>query len=119
MIARTEKEIMQHWEGDLETPIVSICTITYNHEKFIEEALDSFLMQETNFPFEIVVDDDCSPDATAEIIKKYMQKYPNIMNVRLREKNVGSMQNFLENMQRAKGKYIALCEGDDYWTDRS
>jgi len=117
MIERTEKEIMQHWEGDLNTPLVSICTITYNHENFIEEALDSFLMQETNFPFELVVDDDLSPDGTVDIIKKYMKKYPNIMNVNLRTKNVGSMTNFIENMQRAKGKYIALCEGDDYWTD--
>jgi glycosyltransferase involved in cell wall biosynthesis len=117
MIERTEEEIMQHWEGDANTPVVSVCTITYNHEDFIEEALDSFLMQETAFPFELVVDDDCSPDGTADIIRKYMEKYPNIMNVRLRDENVGFMTNFIENIQRANGKYIALCEGDDYWTD--
>ncbi len=117
MYHKTEQDIMQHWKGDLDTPLVSICTITYNHENFIVEALDSFLMQETDFPFELVIDDDHSPDGTADIIKQYMEKYPNIMNVNLREKNVGSMTNFMENMQRAKGKYIALCEGDDYWTD--
>ncbi len=117
MYHKTEKEIMQNWKEDKDTPLVSICTITYNHENFIVEALDSFLMQETNFPFEIVIDDDCSPDGTVDVIKQYMEKYPKIMNARLREKNVGSMTNFMENMQRAKGKYIAICEGDDYWTD--
>ena len=117
MIDRTEKEIMQKWKGDLSTPLVSICTITYNHENFIEEALDSFLMQETDFPFEIVIDDDASPDHTADIIKKYIEKYPKIFNARLRDKNVGSITNFIENMQRANGKYIAICDGDDFWTD--
>jgi len=117
MIEITEQEIMKNWEGDMNTPLVSICTITYNHEKYISEALDSFLMQETNFPFELVVDDDCSPDGTAGVIKSYIEKFPNIIKANLREKNVGMMPNFIENMQRAKGKYIALCEGDDYWTD--
>ena len=113
---RTEQEIMQNWKTNSE-PLVSICCTTYNHEKYIEEALDSFLMQETDFPFEIVIDDDCSSDNSAEFIKKYIKKFPNIMHVRLRKKNVGMMENSLGNMQRAKGKYIALCEGDDYWTD--
>ncbi len=117
MYHRTEQEIIQNWKGDINTPLVSICTITYNQENFIVEALDSFLMQETNFPFEMVIDDDCSSDGTAKIINEYMKKYPNIMNVRLRNKNVGSMSNYTENIQRVKGKYIALCEGDDYWTD--
>ena len=113
---RTEQEIMQNWKTQ-DRPLVSICYITYNHVNYIEEALDSFLMQETNFPFEIVIDDDCSPDNSAELIKKYIKKFPNIIHVRLREKNVGMVSNFTENIQRAKGKYIALCDGDDYWTD--
>ena len=117
MIERTEQEIMKNWKSDIETPIVSICTITYNHEKFITEALDSFLMQETEFPFEIVIDDDCSIDDTANIIRAYMKKYPNIIKANLRSNNVGSTINYMENMQRARGKYLALCEGDDYWTD--
>jgi len=117
MIERSEQEIMENWKGNTAKPLVSICTITYNHEAYIAEALDSFLMQETDFPFEIVVDDDCSPDATAEVIKKYMKKYPHIINAQLRSKNVGMMKNYTDSMQRAKGKYIALCEGDDYWTD--
>ena len=114
---RSETEIMKNWKGDSNTPLVSVCTITYNHEKFIAEALDSFLMQETDFPFELVVDDDCSPDGTADVVRQYMIKFPNIIKPNLREKNVGMMPNFIENMKRAKGKYIALCEGDDYWTD--
>ncbi len=117
MIDKTEQEIMAEWKGDVSQPVVSICSITYNHEKYIEEALDSFLMQETDFPFEIVIDDDCSTDATAGIIEKYIEKYPNIINANLRDKNVGATRNFLENMKRAKGEYIALCEGDDYWVD--
>ena len=118
MIDKTEQEIMAQWKGDISKPVVSICSITYNHEKFIEDALDSFLMQETDFPFEIVVDDDCSTDSTAEIIEKYIAKYPRIMNANLREKNVGAMNNYLHNISRAKGTYIALCEGDDYWVDK-
>ncbi len=117
MYQKTEQEIMENWKGDISNPIVSICSITYNHEKYIEEALDSFLMQETNFPFEIVIDDDCSPDNTEAIIRQYKKKFPTIINENIRKKNVGSMHNFIENMKRARGKYIALCEGDDYWTD--
>jgi len=114
----TEQEIMKHWKGDISHPLVSICTITYNHEKYIAEALDSFLMQETNFPFEILIDDDCSPDGTAEVIKKYMEKFPNIIRATLREKNIGMIENSRENRRRAKGEYIAFCEGDDYWIDK-
>ena len=117
MYHQVEQEIIQNWEGNINTPLVSICTITYNHEKYIVEALDSFLMQKTNFPFEIVVDDDCSTDGSVEVIKKYMEKFPHIIKAKLREKNVGMISNFIGNQKQAKGKYLALCEGDDYWTD--
>lgn len=117
MIERTEFEIMKNWKGDISSPLVSICTRTYNIENFIVEALDSLLMQETDFPFEIVIDDDCSTDGTVEVIKKYMEKFPNIINANLLIKNIGLRINFIKNMQRAKGKYIAPCDGDDYWTD--
>ena len=117
MINRTEQKVMESWNGDMNKPAVSICTITYNHEKYITEALDSFLMQKTNFPFEILIDDDCSTDNAVKVIKKYMKKFPNIIKVNLREKNIGPMANFIGSLKRAKGKYIALCEGDDYWTD--
>jgi len=117
VIDRTEYEIMKNWKGDGTLPIVSICTRTYNLENFIEEALDSFLMQETDFPFEIVIDDDCSTDGTVDIIKKYTEKFPNIINANLLKKNIGVRMNFIQNFQRARGKYIAPCDGDDYWTD--
>ncbi len=117
MIDRTEAEIVKNWTGDVSSPLISICTRTYNLEKFIGEALDSFLMQETDFPFEIVIDDDCSTDGTVEVIKRYMEKFPNIINANLLEKNIGVRMNFIRNLQRANGKYIAPCDGDDYWTD--
>ena len=117
MIKLTEAEIKKNWIGD--KVIVSICSITYNHEKFIAMALDSFLEQKTTFPFEIVISDDCSTDNTAKIIQKYVEKFPNIIKANLRSKNVGMIKNGIENLQRANGKYIALCEGDDYWSDEN
>lgn len=108
---------MRHWKGDFSKPLVSICCITYNHKHFIEEALDSFLMQETNFAFEIVLDDDASLDNTQEIIKKYIDKFPHIISAKLSDTNIGASNNFRKNLERARGKYIALCEGDDYWID--
>jgi len=117
MIEQTEADIMKNWKGDIASPLASICTRTYNNEKFLPETLDSILMQETNFPFEMIVDDDCSSDKTAEVLKEYMKKFPNIIKTNLRKKNVGLRINFVENLQRAKGKFIALCDGDDYWTD--
>ena len=77
MPLRTETEIMQNWGGARE-PVVSICCTTFNHEEFIQEAINSFLMQETDFPFEIIVRDDCSIDETSEIIDQYADVYPNI-----------------------------------------
>ena len=118
-LLRTEDEIMQNWKGDISTPVVSVCTITYNHEAFIAEAIESFLMQETDFPFELVIDEDCSTDGTADVIRKYAEKYPNIIKANLRDKNVGMMVNGTENLERAKGEYIVICEGDDYWTDNN
>jgi len=117
MIERTEAEIMLHWKDRSSTPLVSICTRTYNVENFISEALDSFLMQETDFPFEIVIDDDCSTDGTREMINKYIDKFPNIINANFLKKNIGVRLNFIQNLQRASGKYVAPCDGDDYWTD--
>jgi len=115
LIQKSEADIMKNWQGDFFHPVVSICSITYNHENFIEEALDSFLMQETDFPFEIIIDDDFSEDNTAKIIRKYEKTFPKIIKANLRRKNVGMIENHIDNTQRAQGKYIALCEGDDYW----
>ena len=98
-------------------PLVSIASITYNHEKFIAQAIDSFLMQETDFDFEIIIGEDCSTDDTLKIIKEYKAKYPDIIKLITSESNVGMMTNFIRTLEACSGKYIALCEGDDYWTD--
>lgn len=97
--------------------IVSVCMITYNHEKFISEAIEGVLMQKTTFPIELIIGEDCSTDATRSICVDYKKNYPEIIKLQLPETNKGMMRNFIENMQAATGKYIALCEGDDYWTD--
>lgn len=101
------------------TPLVSVCMITYNHQDFIRQALDSILVQKTDFPFEIVIGDDGSRDQTDKICAEYVQKHPGRINYLRREPNLGMMPNFIATMQASRGKYIALCEGDDYWTDDS
>lgn len=101
--------------------VVSISCITYNHAPYIRECLDGFLMQQCDFDFEILIHDDASTDGTQEIIKKYQLKYPEIIKPIFQTENQWSKGvrgiNFRFNFPRAKGKYIALCEGDDYWTD--
>lgn len=97
--------------------MVSICCTTYNHKPFITQAIESFLMQQTNFQFEIVIGNDCSTDGTAEILQSYKEKYPEKINLMPSKKNVGAHQNMINTNKACKGKYIALCEGDDYWTD--
>lgn len=105
----------------METPLVSICSITYNHAPFIRQCLDGFLMQQCNFPIEIIINDDCSTDGTTEIIREYAEKYPDKIFPIFHEENLysqgvrGMFLNFV--FPKARGKYIALCEGDDYWTD--
>lgn len=105
----------------INSPLVSISCITFNHAPYIKEALDSFLMQETDFPFEILIHDDCSTDGTDKIIREYAKRYPEIIkplyeteNQYSQGKPIGSI---VWNIPRAKGKYIAFCEGDDYWCD--
>lgn len=117
MAQRTEAQIMQNWKTQ-EPPLVSICCITYNHEKYIEDALEGFLIQETDFPFEILIHDDASTDKTADIIREYEARYPNLIKPICQTENQftkGVNPNYKYNFPRAKGKYIALCEGDDYW----
>lgn len=101
----------------MKTPKVSIVCITYNQEKYIGETLESFVTQKTDFEFEAIIADDCSTDGTAKIIRQYAKKYPGIIKPTLRSKNVGVGNNLLGALTAAKGKYIALCEGDDFWTD--
>lgn len=101
----------------MEKPLVSICCITYNHEHYIKDALDGFLMQKTNFPFEIIISNDCSKDNTRAIIEEYKKKYPDTIRDISPEQNLGAMRNFWYVQQNAQGKYVAICEGDDFWID--
>lgn len=104
---------------NLSNPVLSICCITYNHENFIRQALDGFLMQQTNFPIEIIIHDDASTDNTANIIRQYQGKHPHLIKTILQRENQYSQGKkvSLITFKEAQGKYIALCEGDDYWTD--
>lgn len=104
----------------VEQPLVSICTLVYNHEPYLRACLDGFVMQRTNFAFEVLVHDDASTDGSAEIIREYTEKYPEIFKPIYQHENQyskGVWVNATFQYPRAKGKYIALCEGDDYWTD--
>lgn len=101
-------------------PLVSISCITYNHEQYIRQCIEGFLIQKTNFNFEILIHDDASTDKTAEIIREYEAKFPEIIIPIYQTENQyskGIKVAYHFNLSRAKGKYIALCEGDDYWTD--
>ncbi|MFW6224817.1 MAG: glycosyltransferase family 2 protein, partial [Bacteroidota bacterium] len=101
-------------------PLVSICCITYNHEKYIREAIEGFLRQKTSFPIEVLLHDDASNDGTSSIIRAYESKYPDLIFPIYQKENQYSKGVKISptyNWPRARGKYIALCEGDDYWTD--
>lgn len=99
------------------TPVVSVVTITYNHEEFVAEALQSFVDQEVDFPIEVIVADNASTDRTPEIIQLYTDRYPQLFRPVLRSKNVGAFSNLIDALSASRGTFIALCEGDDYWTD--
>lgn len=103
-------------------PLVSICCLSYNHAPYIRESLEGFLMQKTSFPIEILIHDDASTDGSDDIIKEYAEKYPDIIFPMYETVNQYSNghQGTIDiefNYSRARGKYIAYCEGDDYWTD--
>lgn len=93
--------------------------IAYNQEDFISEAIESILMQKTSFPVEIVIGDDHSPDKTGEICASYAAKYPDKIKYLRRDPNLGMMPNFIKTLGECEGKYIAVCEGDDFWTDEN
>ena len=97
--------------------LVSVSCTAYNHEKYIACALDSFLMQKTNFDYEIIVGEDCSTDATRQIILDYQKKYPEKIKMITSASNVGAQENSRRLREKARGRYIALCDGDDFWTD--
>lgn len=98
-------------------PLVSIVCITYNHEPYLRQALDGFLMQRTTFPVEIILAEDCSTDGTRAICEEYAKRYPDKIRYIWSETNVGAVANERRAIEAASGKYLAFCEGDDYWTD--
>jgi glycosyltransferase involved in cell wall biosynthesis len=91
--------------------------ITYNHEKYVAQAIESALSQETGFDYEIVVGEDCSTDGTRAIVRNLQREHPNRIRLLLPEKSLGMIPNFVQTFQACRGEYVALLEGDDYWTD--
>jgi glycosyltransferase involved in cell wall biosynthesis len=116
-----KKQELKHTELKADdVPIVSISCLTFQHSKYIKQCLDGFLMQQTTFPVEVLIHDDASTDGTEEIIREYEAKYPDIIKSLYEKENQwvkGRRGSAVFNFPRAKGKYIAMCEGDDYWTD--
>jgi glycosyltransferase involved in cell wall biosynthesis/RimJ/RimL family protein N-acetyltransferase len=98
-------------------PMVSVFMITYNHEPYIGQAIESILAQKTNFDFDIVIGEDCSTDNTRKIVLGYAEKKPGKIKPLLHEQNIGAIANQMAVFSACTGKYIAICEGDDYWTD--
>jgi glycosyltransferase involved in cell wall biosynthesis len=117
---RSEQEIMANWKGETCIPMVSMICQTFNHIDFIRDALNSLLMQETDFPFEIILHDDASTDGTTEVVKEYAKAYPNIIVPIIQTENQWSKGKRPSEFthKSAKGNYICLCEGDDYWLDK-
>ena len=110
---------VEDWSLLPPAPVVSVWMITFNHEAFIRQAIDGVLMQQTAFAYELVIGDDKSTDLTPEIIQEYQQCHPERIRLRLAKENLYSlnMKQGIGVLAACRGKYIALCEGDDYWTD--
>jgi glycosyltransferase involved in cell wall biosynthesis len=105
-------------------PLLSVCLITFNQAAFIREAFDGVLAQRTSFPIEVVVGDDCSSDGTTEIVRDYQRRYPDTVRALVAPENLGrhtgnGRLNFVRTLRACRGKYVALLEGDDFWTDPS
>ena len=102
---------------ELEAPVkVSVLVMTYNHANFIAQALDSVLMQQVNFDYEILISEDCSTDGTREIVIAYQKQFPQKIRLLLSEQNIRSNAIVVRGINAAQGEYIALLDGDDYWT---
>jgi glycosyltransferase involved in cell wall biosynthesis len=99
--------------------MVSVCMLAYNHEDYIAEAIEGVMMQQTNFEFELIISNDASSDRTHEVVSEFVANHPNGEAVKYfnHHTNLGMQSNFIFALKECKGKYIALCEGDDYWTD--
>lgn len=100
-----------------EMPVVSVCMLAYAHELYLPQAVRSILAQQCDFPIELVIGEDCSPDKTRELAFDLQRRHPDSIRVIASEKNVGMMANLRRTMAACRGRYVAFCEGDDYWSD--
>lgn len=118
---REESQIISGWKGAIEEPLVSVVCPTFNHAAFIRDAIHGFLMQETSFPFRVILYDDASTDGTADIVREYADRYPLIIKAVLQAENHYSkgVRHGRFTAPLIKGRYRAHCEGDDYWLDAS
>lgn len=99
---------------------LTVVVTTYNQEKYIGQAIDGILMQKTDFPFKLIISNDCSTDGTLEILQEYQKNNPEIIEIINNEKNLGAMDNFINTLSIVKdSEYVALCDGDDFWTDEN
>jgi glycosyltransferase involved in cell wall biosynthesis len=97
---------------------VSVYMITYKQEHYVGKAIENIVTQETNFSFELVIGEDCSPDGTRAVCERYAAQYPDIIRLLPSDKNLGAIRNAMRVLSECNGEYIAMCEGDDYWTDK-
>lgn len=116
-----DKDILCQEIGDssalVERPLASVNMMTYNHAPYIVQAIEGVLQQQTDFPLELVIGEDCSSDGTREIVFEYQKEHPRVIRVITSEQNVGPRENSNRVEKACRGKYIAYCEGDDYWHD--
>jgi glycosyltransferase involved in cell wall biosynthesis len=99
------------------TPVVSVLMTTYNHEYFLAQAIEGVVKQVTDFPFELIIGEDCSTDNTRQLALSYQRQYPHLIRVLYPDKNMGSKENLVSVLSHCRGEFIAICEGDDYWVD--
>lgn len=104
--------------ADAPRPKVSVAMVTYKHEKFITQAVESVMMQQTDFPYELVIGEDCSPDRTREIVVDLQRRYPDRIRLLLPDRNLGMRANDLQTLRACDGEDVAILEGDDFWTSR-
>lgn len=98
-------------------PLVSVLMIAWNHELYVAQAIESIVAQQCDFSFEVIIGEDCSQDGTRAVCERYQRQYPELIRLIVADENVGMHRNLARLWHRARGKYIAICEGDDYWTD--
>ncbi len=101
----------------MKIPKVSVCMVTYNQEEFISEAIHGVSIQNTDFEYGLIIGDDCSTDTTRDVISEFQARVPGLIKLRVSDRNIGVISNYAETLANCVGEYIALCDGDDYWTD--